>query len=226
MATTKLMTVEEFEQLALDGRYELIDGEVVEMPPSGGVSSSSGVRISTHLSNHVAPRSLGTVYGADGGFVLFPDRQMVRVPDVAFVRAERLPATVDQDGFLRLAPDLAVEVLSPSDRRAEVEANPSQWHDYLQEPDDYREWLHDFGLTVEYAEESERLTIRIADVEDYLRYKLAWTYRWEEVRAMDAQTRVAFYTAVCARMDEFAEPDGSLLWRPALIRVTARRESE
>ena len=72
--------------------------------------------------------------------------------------------------------------------RADVEANPSQWGDYLQEPDDYREWLHDLGLTVEHAEESERLTIRIADVEDYLRYKLAWTYRWEEVRAMDSQT--------------------------------------
>jgi ubiquinone/menaquinone biosynthesis C-methylase UbiE len=110
--------------------------------------------------------------------------------------------------------------------RADVEANPSRWGDYLQEPDDYREWLRDFGLTVERAEESEQLTIRIADVEDYLRYKLAWTYRWKEVRAMDAQTRLAFYTAVRARMDEFAEPDGSLLWRPALIRVTARRENE
>lgn len=108
--------------------------------------------------------------------------------------------------------------------RAEVEANPSDWGDYLQDADDYCEWLTDFGLTVEHAEESQPVTIRIADAEDYLRYKLAWTYRWEEVRAMDVQTRMAFYKAVRARLAEFTEADGSLLWRPWLIRVTARRE--
>jgi SAM-dependent methyltransferase len=123
--------------------------------------------------------------------------------------------------FIAPQPDESMRKL-----RADVEANPSQWGDYLQGPDDYREWLHNLGMTVEHAEESEPLTIRIADIEDYLRYKLAWTYRWEEVRTMDAETRMAFFTAVRARTDEFAEPDGSLLWRPALIRVTARRESE
>ncbi len=123
--------------------------------------------------------------------------------------------------FIASQPDESMRKL-----RADVEANPSQWGDYLQEPNDYREWLGKLGLTVEHAEESEPLTIRIADIEDYLRYKLAWTYRWEEVRTMDAETRVAFLAAVRARMDEFAEPDGSLLWRPALIRVTALRERE
>lgn len=108
--------------------------------------------------------------------------------------------------------------------RADVEANPSEWGDYLQDAEDYREWLTDLGMTVEDAHESQPVALRIADVEDYLRYKLAWTYRWEEVRAMSAQTRVAFYTALRGRVAALAEPDGSLIWRPWLIRVTARAE--
>lgn len=107
--------------------------------------------------------------------------------------------------------------------RADVDANPSTWGDYLQDADDYREWLTDLGLSVDHAEEAQSVAIRIADSEDYLRYKLAWTYRWEEVRAMDAQTRMAFYAAVRTRLAAFTEADGALIWRPWLIRVTARR---
>jgi Uma2 family endonuclease len=62
------------------------------------------------------------LYGADGGFVLFPDRATVRVPDVAFVRADRAPQGEARKSFPRLAPDLVVEVLSPSDRASEVVA--------------------------------------------------------------------------------------------------------
>lgn len=115
MATTKLWTVEELEHAPPDGRYELIDGELVEMTPSGRRAAKTGVRIGNRLSNHVEPRGLGEVTGADGGFVLFPERRIVRVPDVAFVRADRLTEQ-DEEGFYRLAPDLAVEVLSPTDR--------------------------------------------------------------------------------------------------------------
>lgn len=127
MATTKTMTVEELERSSLDGRWELIDGELVEMTPSGRRASRVGVRFATHLSNFVVPRGLGEVYGADGGFVLFPGRDLLRVPDAAFVGADRL-ASADEDGFLRLAPDLAVEVVSPFDRPGEVAAKVA---DYL-----------------------------------------------------------------------------------------------
>ena len=120
MTSTKLWTVEELERTALDGRYELIDGALVEMPPSGDRASTTAVRLVIRLGNHVEARNLGRVYGADGGFVLFPDRQLVRVPDVAFVRSDRLPPEATRDGFPRLAPDLAVEVVSPGDGAAEV----------------------------------------------------------------------------------------------------------
>lgn len=120
MATTRLWTVEELERASLDGRHELIDGALVEMTPSGDRASTTAMRLGSRLNLHVEARDLGRVYGADGGFVLFPDRQLVRVPDVAFVRSERLPSEATRDGFPRLAPDLVVEVVSPGDSAAEV----------------------------------------------------------------------------------------------------------
>jgi Uma2 family endonuclease len=129
MATTHLTTIDQLEGLPQEGRFELIDGELIEMAPSGGRSSKTGMRIGHHLSGHVLPRGLGEVFGADGGFVLFPDRETVRVPDVAFVRADRLPPEQDQDGFLRLAPDLAVEVISPTDRMTDVMAKVMMYLD-------------------------------------------------------------------------------------------------
>ena len=129
MATTKLWTIEELEREgAPEGRWELIDGELVEMSPSSRASSRIGLRFGRHLANHVEPRGLGEVHGAEGGFVLFPERPRptLRVPDAAFVRADRL-VNQDEDGFLHLAPDLVVEVISPSDRLDEVLAKVDMW---------------------------------------------------------------------------------------------------
>jgi Uma2 family endonuclease len=130
MVTTKRITVEDLERDGVpEGRWELIAGELVEMVPSGGEASTRGMWIGTLLSNHVVPSGLGRVYGADGGFVLYPGQsnEMIRVPDVAFVVAERVPPPPEHARFLRLAPDLAVEVVSPSDRPAEVTEKAAMW---------------------------------------------------------------------------------------------------
>jgi Uma2 family endonuclease len=120
MITTRQITVDEFETMSLEGRWELVDGELVAMTPSSERSSSTGANIVALLFNHVIPNRLGRVYNAEGGFVLFPDRQTVRAPDVAFVAAERVAEGDARDHFSRLAPDLAVEVLSPSDSLRET----------------------------------------------------------------------------------------------------------
>ena len=120
MVATRPITIQEFETLPLEGRWELIDGEPVEMTPSADESSSIGATIIVLLGSFVRPRGLGRLYSSDGGFVLFPDRETVRVPDAAFVRADRAPQGKARNNFPRLAPDLVVEVQSPSDRTSEV----------------------------------------------------------------------------------------------------------
>jgi Uma2 family endonuclease len=122
MVATKPITVEEFESMPLEGRWELIDGELVELSPSAEEPSNISANIVVLVGQHVRARRLGRVYTAEGGFVLFPDRATVRAPDVAFVRADRVPHGEARKHFSRLAPDLVVEVLSPSDRPSEVVA--------------------------------------------------------------------------------------------------------
>ena len=122
MIATRPITIEEFSTLPLEGRWELIDGEPIELTPSADESSSVGATVLGLLWSHVRAGRLGRLYGADGGFVLFPDRPTVRVPDVAFVRSEKAPQGQARRSFPRLAPDLVVEVLSPSDRASEVVA--------------------------------------------------------------------------------------------------------
>jgi Uma2 family endonuclease len=122
MATTRLFTVEDIEQDPPEGQWELVDGELVTVTPSGLESSGLGHRIGWIVGNFVYAHGLGMMTGADGGYVLFPDRDTIRVPDVGFIREERLPPKGQRSRFPRLAPDLAIEVLSPSDRASEVVA--------------------------------------------------------------------------------------------------------
>lgn len=120
-------TVAEFEATCGDERVELIDGVVVPMPPASDWPTSVTATITILLGMHVRPRQLGRIYSAEAGFVLFPNRETVRVPDVAFVRAERMPEGAARWHFPRLAPDLAVEVLSPTDRDRDVRAKVAMY---------------------------------------------------------------------------------------------------
>lgn len=130
MVTTTSSTIEELEREGPpEGRWELIDGALVEMAPSGGRASEIGTRAGRLLGNHAEPRGLGVMFGADGGFVLFPGRDLSRVADAALVRAERLPAPENRVGYLRLAPDLVGEVVSPYDRPHEVAEKTAMWLD-------------------------------------------------------------------------------------------------
>jgi Uma2 family endonuclease len=122
MVATRQITVDEFETMPLEECWELIDGELVAMSPSAEESSSISATIVGFVWQFVRLHKLGRVYTAEGGFVLFPDRETVRAPDVAFVRADRVPHGEARKHFARLAPDLAVGVLSPTDRPSEVVA--------------------------------------------------------------------------------------------------------
>ncbi len=107
-------------------RCELIEGELIAMSPAGFDHGRFALRIGAALDNFVTPRELGVVVSAEAGFQIAHDPDTVRAPDVAFVRAERVPAG-GVKGFFQGPPDIAVEVLSPGDRASEVLAKAQGW---------------------------------------------------------------------------------------------------
>lgn len=125
-----LMTADQLAHLPDDGnRYELVEGRLMRMPPASFLSSVIAATILRIMGNFVLEHQLGICAGADGGVRLRPDPDTVRAPDVTFVRAERLPAGRLQAGYWEGAPDLAVEVLSPSDRYPEVQRKVQEYLD-------------------------------------------------------------------------------------------------
>lgn len=118
----ELLRAEEYYRLPEEPgwRDELVEGSVVREPmPSFGHGSTSA-RVARFLLEWVESRELGEVVG-ECGFVVQRDPDTVRGPDAAFVSAERLSAWSGDGPFFEGAPDLAVEVLSPSNTRGEVE---------------------------------------------------------------------------------------------------------
>jgi Uma2 family endonuclease len=114
MATLTALTRFDLEKLQSeypDYRMELVDGKIIVMSPSGYESSEVATSVSTELLNWVKPRKLGRVTGAGAGFEL--PNSNVRAPDVSFVLAERLRRS--PRSFAEIAPDLMIEVKSPSD---------------------------------------------------------------------------------------------------------------
>lgn len=120
-------TPEDLLALDADRVYELVDGALVEKP-MGAFSSWVAARILRFLANHAEERSLGWVLPPDTGYQCFPDApQKVRKPDVSLVRCGRLPGERIPSGHIRIAPDLAVEVISPNDLFYEVDAKVSEY---------------------------------------------------------------------------------------------------
>jgi Uma2 family endonuclease len=127
----KLMTADELLQLPRGaGRYELVRGELRSMSPAGFAHGTVTADLVTRLTTFVRERDLGITCAADTGFLLHRGPDTVRAPDVAFITAARLAATPSSlEGFFPGAPDLALEVVSPSDRYTEVEEKVAEWLD-------------------------------------------------------------------------------------------------
>jgi len=109
------MTAQELLRLPGTGlRRELVRGEVVETMPPGGQHGAIAV-ILAMLLRLWTKQTTGGYVGVEAGYILAHDPDTVRGPDVSYVRAERIPLTGIPEGFWDLAPDLAIEVVSPSE---------------------------------------------------------------------------------------------------------------
>lgn len=102
-------------------RHELVRGELRRMPYRGFLEGQVSASITTSLGIHVKANRLGTAFAGGTGFLLESDPDHVRAPCVAYVRRERAESVVDRDDYFPGAPDLAIEVVSPSDLYADVE---------------------------------------------------------------------------------------------------------
>ncbi len=118
--TSTPVSAEQLEQTAGRRREELVRGELVEMTPVGGPHSELTVLLGSWLVPFVRKNKLGAV-GIERGFILSRDPDTVRAPDLHFISKERL-ALGSREGFFPGAPDLAVEILSPTDRAGDVQA--------------------------------------------------------------------------------------------------------
>lgn len=111
----KLLTAEEFFLLPDPGdgsQQELVRGEIITMTPPGGMHGVSCNKAGRRLGNFVEDNDRGTVTSNDTGFITERGPDSVRGPDIAYWSKERLP--VVPVGYIEVAPDMLVEVLSPS----------------------------------------------------------------------------------------------------------------
>jgi len=112
MATRTLMTLEEYLALPNDGwRHEYDRGVLIKMPPAKHGHGKIISNLIASLDPLLRQTGLGRLYGQEGFALDGPD--LIRIPDVAFVRMDRAQSTPDDEWFTG-SPDLAVEVVSPS----------------------------------------------------------------------------------------------------------------
>ena len=128
LQSARRITVEEFATHPSDKWSELVRGKVRLNPPPASRHGFVALRIALLLSQHVSSRGLGAVFGDGTGFELPHLDTTVRGPDVSFVHRDQLPEGGIGDGWLNVAPDLVVEVLSPGESASDVEEKVS---DYL-----------------------------------------------------------------------------------------------
>ena len=123
-----LITAEELLLLPeTDKQVELVRGEIIETMPPNAKHGRLAVKIAVRLEIWSEQGKHGVV-GVESGFTLSKNPDVVRSPDVYFIRANRVPPTGVPDTFWHIAPALAVEVVSPSESAADVQ---EKVRDYL-----------------------------------------------------------------------------------------------
>ena len=126
-AATETATITGDELLALGdiGPAELIDGRIIPMNPTQNLHAYIVFEIGRRLGNFNAARRLGWVIGAESGVYTSRQPDTVRAMDIAFVSRRRLPML--ERGFLQVAPELVIEIVSPTDHWSDLQAKRAEY---------------------------------------------------------------------------------------------------
>ena len=117
---SKIWTDDELMSLPDGSRYELIDGELIDMGSSGALHGYVCSILVMTLMNYILPKKLGVILDSSTAFTMKNGNK--RSPDISFISKEKLLGLEElPDGFLDGAPDLAIEVLSPNNTIAEID---------------------------------------------------------------------------------------------------------
>ncbi|MHC5612964.1 MAG: Uma2 family endonuclease [Nostoc sp.] len=156
-----LEDLEKMQQQYPDFRMELVKGNIIVMSPSGYESDEVAAAMIAQLSNWVRPRKLGRTAASSAGFRL-PNLDL-RAPDASFVLAERLRRS--PKSFAQLAPDLTVEVKSPSDNLEDLRAKIKEFLSLgtkvgiLLNPDERIVEVYNFGQEAIILRDGDILTV-------------------------------------------------------------------
>lgn len=144
------------------GRCELVRGELAMLSPASPRHGRIVFLLSTPVGLYLEEHPIGDAYGAETGFQISSNPDTVRAADLSFVRAER---GLDEEagGFFLGAPDLVAEVLSPGNRRGEMQVKANEWLAagcqivWVADPD---------RRTIDVFELDQRRTLRMGDMLD------------------------------------------------------------
>jgi len=101
-------------------RYELVGGELIELAGAGALHNLIVGVLYKLLDAFVQSGDLGLTFTDNTGYILRRGPDVVRIPDLSFVSWERVPTDGVPEGYMPVAPDLAVEIVSPNDRADDV----------------------------------------------------------------------------------------------------------
>ncbi len=162
--TSDLLTAEDLMRLHSKGvRGELVRGVLNETIASGVEHGEIVMQLGLLLGNFVVPRRLGRLIGSDAGVLLERSPDTVREPDIAFISAERLPLRQRVTGYAEVAPDLVVEIMSPTDSADALQDKARMWLTHgvklvwVIHPDQRRVDVHRLEQPVERLNEHDQL---------------------------------------------------------------------
>lgn len=123
----KRATAADLERLSAAGeRYELVEGELIPMPPAGNEQTVTTTSLTIEVGWYVRRNDLGSCTGADGGFLVARDPDTVLAPDFSFTKKERA-ALQPPRSWATVIPDLVLENRAPNTSEREAREKMEKW---------------------------------------------------------------------------------------------------